>query len=289
MNTYIEVMVEAGKRLGLVADVIDDGWTIRFIDKSGEEYDVIWFDVGLNSSLSRKKVSDKSMCYSLLSEAGLSAVPHWFLMPPGNTKYSVGGIFKEIYALFEASESGLVLKPNEGGAGKDVTLVKSLNDLDIASLDLFRSGSAIAVSPYYHYDVEYRVVVLDGEVQMAFGKRKMDGDFKHNLSSGSVVEQVPYFIEDELFDLAVRAADALGSRFCTVDIIDHDRDGLMIMEINNTVTLKRVADFGDVWKEMSINSYHAALSKVIETRKVMNELFEKNEALKNKEHENFAN
>lgn len=289
MNTYVEVMVEAGRRLGLVADVIEDGWTIRFLDKDGEEYDVVWFDVGLNSSLSRKKVSDKSMCYSLLSEVGLSAVPHWFLMPPGNTKYSVGGVYKDLYAMFESSESGLVLKPNEGGAGKDVTLVKSLNDLDMASLDLFRSGYAIAVSPYYHYDVEYRVVVLDGEVQMAFGKRKMDGEFKHNLSSGSVVEQVPYYLEDDLFELAVEAAGALGSRFCTVDIIDHDRDGLMVMEINNTVTLKRVADFGDEWKELSISSYSVALEKVIETRKVVNEMLERSEEARKKEQDSFAN
>ena len=265
-------MVEAGKRLGLVADVMGDGWTIRFLDKDGEEYDVVWFDVGLNSSLSRKKVSDKSMCYSLLSELGIPSVPHWFLMPPGNTKYSVGGVYKDLYAMFEASESGLVLKPNEGGAGKDVTLVKSLNDLDMVSLNLFRSGSAIAVSPYYHYDVEYRVVVLDGEVLMAFGKRKSDGEFKHNLNSGSVVEQVPYYLENDLFELAVEASEALGSRFCTVDIIDHDRDGLMVMEINNTVTLKRVAEFGDEWKELSISSYSAALEKVIETREVLDGL-----------------
>lgn len=282
-------MVEAGRRLGLIADVIEDGWTIRFIDKSGEEYDVVWFDVGLNSSLSRKKVSDKSMCYRLLSDLNIPAVPHWFLMPPGNTKYSIGGVFNDLYALFDSSENGIVLKPNEGGAGRDVTLVKSLNDLDIVAMDLFRSGSAIAVSPYYHYDVEYRVVVLDGEVQMAFGKRKADGDFKHNLSSGSVVESVPYDIEEELFDLAVRAAEALGSRFCTVDVIDHDREGLMVMEINNSVTLKRVAGFGDEWKEMSIATYQEALSKVIETREWMNELLNRNAEIKNKEHENFAN
>lgn len=275
LDTYIEVMVEAGRRLGLSADVRDGGWVIRFVDASGEEYDVIWFDVGLNSSLSRRKVSDKAMCYKILDDAGIPSVEHWFVMSPGKGIYNVGGVYETLYRMFEESESGLVLKPNDGGAGKNVMLVRSLVELDAVATDLFANGISVAVSPYYHYDVEYRVVVLDGEVMMSFGKRKPEGDFKHNLSSGSSVEMVPRDIEDELVKLAIDAAEALDSRFCTVDVIDHPELGLKVMEVNNTVTLKRVAAAGDDWKELSVLSYEKALSKVIETRRVHHEILKR--------------
>lgn len=261
MDAYVEVIVKAGEMLGLEAEVLMDGWVINF-KKGNKSFDVMTFDVGLNKSVHQKKVMDKVMCYTILKKNGVAAVEHYFYKNPQGSQYKWMTL-RELSELARKYNYNVVLKPNKGAAGKNVYLVHNEHEFDVCLIDLLNKHVDIALSPYYEYDTEYRLVVLDGEVLMGFGKRKSDKDFRHNLSAGSSVVEIPEEIREELYDLAVRAAKAIGIRFVTVDIINHV-DGFKVLEINNSVTLKRIASVNTYWKNKCIEAYRRALEKVVE-------------------------
>ena len=81
--------------------------------------------------------------------------------------------------------------------------------------------------------------MLDGEVRLAFGKYKRPDMLQHNLSEGAEVVGIPPELDIQMQTLAKQASRAVNSRFCTVDIINTS-EGLKILELNGSVTIKRV-------------------------------------------------
>lgn len=264
MENYLRVVRKVAENMGMDLVERDGGWSVTFVDKRGNEFNMVMFDLGLNNSLVNRTVSDKSRCYDALVNSGVPAVPHYFYMYPNSTfrTMSLLQTMAELNGMLNEYGS-IVVKANNGGAGRDVYMVRNEMELDIVAVDLFSRKESIAVSPLVDYEIEYRVIVLDGEVKMSFGKRRGD-DFKHNLSAGSLVVDVPDYLRDELYALAINAVDSVGARFASVDIVDHV-DGLKVLEINGTVTLKRVAAASDKWFERCVSTYESALKKVVDS------------------------
>lgn len=263
MDTYLRVLEEVARRYGLTMVIKDEGWFVTFIDRFGNEFDMIFFDMGLNTSLVSLKVADKSRCYDILKTRGIPAVPHYFYMPSNET-YEYKSFEQTLCELEDALDrlNKIVIKPNSGSSGKGIHFVEDVETLRACVVDMFSHDTSIAISPYIDFDVEYRVVVLDGEVMFSFGKRK-GADGLHNLSAGACVEDVSPSIMIDLHDIAVRAADSVGARFVTVDVVLKDNE-LMVLEINNKVTLKRVAETNDYWFNKCVDTYGCAVRKLIE-------------------------
>jgi glutathione synthase/RimK-type ligase-like ATP-grasp enzyme len=63
-------------------------------------------------------------------------------------------------------------------------------------------------------------------------------NWRHNLGQGAAADlNVPTGKKRELADLALRAAAAIGIRFCSVDVVGVESEGLMIMEVNSGVMM----------------------------------------------------
>lgn len=70
--------------------------------------------------------------------------------------------------------------------------------------------------------------------------------WKHNLGLGAEAEVVEYA---EIGALAVRAAKSLNMNFCSVDIIEVDGEGLMVLEVNSGVMMDSfLSSSEDNWK-----------------------------------------
>jgi ribosomal protein S6--L-glutamate ligase len=261
-DIYVDVMREAGILLGLTMTERMGGWLLEFRGENDERMDVLEFDVGLNKSIQLKKVKDKSLCHTLLKENDVPSVEHYLFIDPLVCDKTLEEQLFKMKELFNQSNRKIVIKPNNGGAGKDVSLIKNIIRLEKEVLSLFDKRIHIALSPFYDYQVEYRLVVLDGEVLMGFGKKRKEGDFRHNLSVGSEVIEIPVEKMGEMKELVSRAYDVLGIRFASFDIIDHE-DGFKILEINSGVTLKRIALVNDMWKEKCISTYRKAMEIVL--------------------------
>eukprot|EP00929_Paragymnodinium_shiwhaense_P073471 TRINITY_DN37449_c0_g1_i1.p1 TRINITY_DN37449_c0_g1~~TRINITY_DN37449_c0_g1_i1.p1 ORF type:complete len:328 (-),score=89.93 TRINITY_DN37449_c0_g1_i1:221-1204(-) len=62
--------------------------------------------------------------------------------------------------------------------------------------------------------------------------------WRHNLGQGASADlQVPAEMKERLGKIAVQASAAIGIRFCSVDVVDVESEGLMVMEVNSGVMM----------------------------------------------------
>lgn len=238
---FIHLMTEVGESLNTHVLESNNGWDFKFFCKDTGKmlYHMDTFDTGMNSHLAFKRMRNKVSCVDFLLLNKVATVEHYDV--PVDVFNSTEQ-YKQLQWHVESlllDKGYLIIKPTSGGSGKDIYKVNSFSDFLRVIGELKYRGLEVCYCPFYSFDTEYRYVVLDGEVQLAFGKRKTPNMLQHNLSEGAKVVGVPVNLDSDLSALAVEASKAVQARFCTVDIINTP-EGLKVLELNGSVTLKRV-------------------------------------------------
>lgn len=158
-------------------------WIFKLQKKEINKF-IFGYQFDLNSSSTNALINDKSGMFEIMNNVGIPSVEHYFYMNPINICYKIkDSVYSNILSLLEKNKK-LVLKPNCGSGGLDVVLVDNVYDLEKQFLYLFSKHTSIAVSPYYEISGEYRFVVLDNEIKLAYKKIKpcVIGDGKSDLN-----------------------------------------------------------------------------------------------------------
>ena len=137
----------------------------------------------------------------------------------------------------------LVIKPVIGSWGRGVM---PINDKD--TMDAVFEIRDITDSPhdriYYLQELVERPprdirVITVGDRPTAAMYRKSSGGFKTNIALGADPEICE--ITKEIEDIAAKASKAMGGGILGVDIMEDDKNGLVVHEVNNTVEFKGLA------------------------------------------------
>lgn len=195
-------------------------------------------DFGLNPASSAAILNDKYAIYETLTYHHIPAVECQIIYPEGDPNPWAVGCNSLAFAAqyFRAHGSHIVLKPNYGSQGIGVRQVASLPELARAYREVFARSYSASLCPFYDVQHEYRVVILDGAVRLAYMKTA-HGDWRFNLHHGALASPIPPADYPAIISLARQAFRALDLRFCSVDIIKTTDDQLLVMELNNGVTL----------------------------------------------------
>lgn len=133
-------------------------------------------------------------------------------------------------AAFDRLGKDVVVKPIFGSEGRGIVRV---SDPDLA-LRTFRTLERIQSVLYVQQFIEnegfdVRVMTLDGRV-LGGMRRRANGDFRTNVACRATAEQ--HVLTQREVELALRAADATGSRLAGVDLL-YGRDGTCyVIEVN---------------------------------------------------------
>ncbi|MGB6463251.1 MAG: lysine biosynthesis protein LysX [Nitrosotalea sp.] len=137
----------------------------------------------------------------------------------------------------------LVIKPIIGSWGRGVILLKDRETADAileareltdGPLDrIFYLQEAIKRPPR-----DIRVIAVGDQVVAAM-YRTSTGGFKTNIALGA--EPVPCEITKELEDVCMKASQAVGGGILGIDIMEDEKRGLVVHEVNNTVEFKGLA------------------------------------------------
>jgi len=94
--------------------------------------------------------------------------------------------------------------------------------------------------------------------------------WKHNLGQGATVSmQVDSAMRNKVSDLAVRAAQAVGMRFCSVDVVDVIGEGLLTMEVNSGVMMDSfIGQLGSEGKRLAFDIYERAVLNALQMGRV---------------------
>ena len=195
-------------------------------------------DFGLNPASSAAILNDKYAIYETLTYHHIPAVECQIIYPEGDPNTWAAGCNSLAFAeqYFRAHGSHIVLKPNYGSQGIGVRQITSLPELARAYREVFARSYSASLCPFYSIQHEYRVVILDGAVRLAYMKTA-HGDWRFNLHHGALASPIPPADYPAIIRLARQAFRALDLRFCSADIIKTTDDRLLVMELNNGVTL----------------------------------------------------
>lgn len=146
-------------------------WILE-LDIDKKLFQIVGYKFPNNSAAISQLCDDKCGMFEVLNANGFPAVEHYFFMSPNNLHYiGKNGNWDSLKKLLNTHKE-LVLKPNQGSGGNNVIRVKDIVSLEKETYNLFRGHRSIAVSPYYPIQAEYRVIVLNGNAELAYKKER---------------------------------------------------------------------------------------------------------------------
>jgi len=137
----------------------------------------------------------------------------------------------------------LVIKPIVGSWGRGVIPLKDRDTAD-AIIEVRELSDRPLDRIYYLQEMvkrpprDIRVIVVGDQVISAM-YRTSSGSFKTNIALGA--EPILCEITKELEDVCMKASKAVGGGILGVDIMEDEKRGLVVHEVNNTVEFKGLA------------------------------------------------
>jgi len=183
----------------------------------------------INSSISIMFAGDKILTLSRFRQAGIP-FPKSMIAFGSEAAEKAGKIIG--YPAID--------KPPIGSWGRLVTLVKDHQTLqsivEHRELLLSQSAKTHIIQRYIDGgDRDYRVLVLGGEPLGAIMRSAAKGDWRSNVARGGRVEAVK--LDEELSELAVKAAEVIGGEFMAIDVF-HDGERYLVNEVNGVPEFK---------------------------------------------------
>jgi glutathione synthase/RimK-type ligase-like ATP-grasp enzyme len=245
---------------GIACEVKSQGWLI-VMERDGVRRFALGYDLGLNSAISHRIGSDKAATSDILATSGIPCIAHTQFSNPVLRDYApASGVHEAMRALLMQHPQGVVIKPNEGTSGRLVFKVANEAELDRATQEIFATHLSLAISPFVEIEEEVRVVLVDDTPLVVYAKQR-GADWRHNLDLGArPVLLPPGATRDTCVALALRAAQAIGIRFASVDVVLL-ADEWKVLEINSGVMMETL---GQHHPELVQAAYTAALDKLFE-------------------------
>ncbi|MCV0392667.1 MAG: lysine biosynthesis protein LysX [Nitrosopumilus sp.] len=137
----------------------------------------------------------------------------------------------------------LVIKPVIGSWGRGIMPIKDKDTMD-AVFEIRDITDSPHDRIYYLQEVikrpprDIRVITI-GDEPIAAMYRKSSGGFKTNIALGADPELCE--ITKDMEDLASKASKAMGSGILGIDMMEDEKRGLVVHEVNNTVEFKGLA------------------------------------------------
>jgi [lysine-biosynthesis-protein LysW]--L-2-aminoadipate ligase len=137
----------------------------------------------------------------------------------------------------------MVIKPIVGSWGRGVIPLKDRETAD-AIIEVRELSDGPLDRIYYLQEMvkrpprDIRVIVVGDQVISAM-YRTSSGSFKTNIALGA--EPILCEITKELEDVCMKASKAVGGGILGVDIMEDEKRGLVVHEVNNTVEFKGLA------------------------------------------------
>lgn len=176
------------------------------------------------------------------SVTGNKLFAHMELQKAGIKTPKAISAFSEEAAIAALEEFGYpaVIKPVVGSWGRMIGL---LRDKDAAKAVIEDREHMFPLYHIYYFEEfvqrpprDIRAIVVGDRVVAAIYRYSGDGQWKTNMALGGHAEACP--VTKELEDICVKATKVLGGQIVGVDLMESDKDGLVIHEVNNTTEFK---------------------------------------------------
>jgi ribosomal protein S6--L-glutamate ligase len=252
-----DFVARAAEARGACVEVMSDGWVIRLEGEHRRRW-VVGYQFDLNTTAASAVAQDKVATYLALTRAGLAAVPHVLVRSTPHEP--------DIATHLRGAVNGpLVIKPLDGTGGRGVH--KAADVAEAVAFIQERDEVAWAASPWYDIVAEYRAVVLDGEVLLAYEKTEpveLHNLRFYNLGMGAVAQDIASQAQREaVVVMALQACVQLGLRLAAVDIVRLATGELLVLEVNDGIMMENYARQSPEYKKRAADVYDAIVGAML--------------------------
>ena len=174
MDTFNEIIKKIGEELDIHVTLLSDNW-LTVLEKNNQIHYIQGYKFDLNNHGIGNIMDDKGLFHDLMVYKNLPIIEHKNIFETYEKE--------DVLNYFKKNNNTLIVKGNIGTCGKCVYLVKDEKSL-FEKLDLLLcSQESISLCPYYDILNEYRVIVLNNEARVIYGKVRpvIKGDGIHTV------------------------------------------------------------------------------------------------------------
>ncbi|MGI0020142.1 MAG: lysine biosynthesis protein LysX [Nitrososphaera sp.] len=199
------------------------------------------------------------------SMTGNKLFAHMILEKAGVRTPKAVAAFSEDSAIAALEEFGYpaVIKPVVGSWGRMIGL---LREKDAARAVIEDREHMFPLYHVYYFEEfvqrpprDIRAIVVGDNVVAAIYRYSGDGEWKTNMALGGRAEVCP--VTKDLEDICIKATKAVGGQIVGVDLMESNKDGLMVHEVNNTTEFKNTVRVTGVDVPGIMVDYAFALNK----------------------------
>jgi len=244
------LLIDALRQRAIAFDIVDDGellLDLSYPDERWREYDAVlcrsmsqsrglamlhvlehWGVRVYNPATVTATCNDKLLTTLALLRAGIPT-PHTMLA--FDSQVAIKGMDMLSYPV--------VLKPTSGSWGR---LLARINDRDAAEAVLEHRETLGSYQHHIHYIQEYIAKPQRDIRAFVVGERTICAIYRTsehwvtNTARGAVASNCP--VTPELDSLCMRAAHAVGEGILAIDVLEDERRGLLVNEINATMEFR---------------------------------------------------
>jgi [lysine-biosynthesis-protein LysW]--L-2-aminoadipate ligase len=158
----------------------------------------------------------------------------------------------------------VVLKPIVGSWGRMVIPVKD-RDVMESMIEMREEMPNPLSKIYYIQDYinrpprDIRTIVIGDRIVTAIYRYSAEGEWRTNIARGGKAELCP--VTKELEDICIRASKAVGGGILGVDLMEDEKKGLVVHEVNNTVEFKGASSVSERDIAAEIINYAAQMAR----------------------------
>lgn len=180
-------------------------------------------------------------------------------LPVPKTFFATADAFLEAFQTIKPFDYPFVLKADNGSKGRDNYLID--NEEVLASVLSKSAGLDMVAQEFIQNDGDYRLLVLNGKVELVIHRKGADGSHLNNTSQGGAAKLVDTSeLPSGAVEDAIRAADLERLQVAGADIVIDNRNGnYYFLEVNRAPQLATGA-----FVEEKLAVYTAMIGTIIE-------------------------
>ena len=162
MQEFQELIKEICQEQNITCQVLSQDFILK-LEKNKQQKYIYAYKFPLNDHGIGLIMDDKYAFYSVLKDLNIKSVEIIPIFPDYD---------QDTLISYLKRYQTIILKPNNGTCGKDVFIINSKKDLFLKLDYLLNKNAPVCLSPYYDIKNEYRLIVLNGQIKVMYGKKR---------------------------------------------------------------------------------------------------------------------
>lgn len=163
MNYVQSVIKQICEEKGIEFNLVSKDWII-VLKKNEKIRFISGYKFGLNNQASSIICDDKYALYDTLKLLNIPIIEHKIVFRNYNKD--------DVLEFFIKHNKNIVIKSNTGTCGSGIYHVERIEDLFRSIDSLLINNYSISLCPFYNIKNEYRTIILDGNVEFFYGKKR---------------------------------------------------------------------------------------------------------------------